>query len=207
MGYLWIPVRYLQTLTPPLNRFVYKGPPFSCATLSSPLAQPQARNSLARLPCCHRRSATRPRLLLLLPRCSLPPCRHRLPATRPCLLLLLPHRSLLPCCHLRPPTRPCLLLLQRLCGLSRQRPAHLLKHYLWWCCAAGARRWRAARARLWTARAAAREGEDEPRPPERERRSRGSRSWPLHRERERESAGGWGRRRPASIRGTDEQVR
>ena len=85
--------------------------------------------------------------------------------------------------------RPCLLLLQRLRGLSKQRPAHLLKHYLGWCCAAGARRWRAATAagaRLWTARAAAREGEDEPRPPEKERRSRGRRSWPLHRERERE---------------------
>ena len=153
-----------------------------------PPSHPHSR-SLARLPCCHRRSATRPRLLLLLPRCSSLPCRHRRPATRPCLLLLLPHRSSLPCRHLRPPTRPCLLLLQRLRGLSRQRPAHLLKHYLGWCCAAGARRWRAATAagaRLWTARAAAREGENEPRPPERERRSRGRRSWPLHRERERE---------------------
>ena len=162
---------------------------FSCATLSSPLAQPQARSSLARLSCCHRRSATRPRLLLLLPRCSSLPCRHHRSATRPCLLLLLPHRSSLPCRHLRPPTRPCLLLLQRLRGLSRQRPAYLLKHYLGWCCAAGAHCWRAATAagaRLWTARAAAREGEDEPRPPERERRSRGRRSWPLHRERERE---------------------
>ena len=167
---------------------MYKGPPFSCATLSYPLAQSQARSSLARLPCCHRRSATRPRLLLLLPRCSSLPCRHRRPATRPCLLLLLPHRSSLPCRHLHPPTCPCLLLLQQLRGLSRQRPAHLLKHYLGWCCAAGARRWRAATAagaRLWTARAAAREGEDEPRPPERERRSRGRQSWPLQGERER----------------------
>jgi len=67
--------------------------------------------------------------------------------------------------HLRPPTRPCLLLLQRLRGLSRQRPAHLLKHYLGWCCAAEARRWWAATAAgacLWTARTVAREGEDEP---------------------------------------------
>jgi hypothetical protein len=146
---------------------------------------------------CHRRSATHPRLLLLLPRCSSLPCRHRRPATRLCLLLLLPHRSLLPCRHLRPPTRPCLLLLQRLRGLSRQRPAHLLKHYLGWCCAAGALRWRAAMAAgacLWTAHAAAREGEDEPRQPKLAAT-------------ERESAGGWGRRRPTSIHGTDEQVR